>query len=113
MTPPLRQALNQQVTQFHTLEHQVHSMATQRGWELPDLSVIAEYLTEQKIKRKLRFHKTDSQIAAIAILNNTQTMISHLQVKARTEELSSGIAILFQRYLDAIQTQIRQLQQFL
>ena len=113
MMPQLRMVLTAQLAQFHNFETQAHCLATQRGWDIPDLSVMKEYLTEHRTRRRLRFHKTDSHIAAMAILSNTQTLISHLQITPPADAHITGINILSQRYLDCIQSQIRQLQQFL
>ena len=113
MTPPLRNLLNQQLTQLHNLENQAHTMATQRGWDIRDISVMSEYLTVRKTKKKLRFHKSDSQIAATVILSNAQTIIVLLRAEKSNIETNSTLQILSQRYLDCIHNHIRQLQQFL
>ena len=113
MMPQLRMVLTAQLAQFHDFETQAHCLATQRGWDVHELSVMAEFLTERQTKRSLRFHKTDSGIAAAAILSNTQAMISHMQISPPTDTLNTGISILSQRYLDCIQGHIRQLQKFL
>jgi len=113
MLPQLRLALTGHLARFHNFETEAHCLATQRGWDIPDLSVMAEFLTEHKTRNRLRFHKTDSHIAAIAIMSNTQAMISHLQIVPPADALSTGISILSQRYLDCIQEHIRQLKPFL
>ncbi len=111
MSPKLRNTLNVHLAQFHSIETRAHCLASQRGWDIPELSIMREYLTVREINRKLRFRKTDAKIASILILSNTQTMVNHLTVTKMCTGESSGI--LSQRLLDGLNSNIHQLQQFL
>jgi len=109
----LQNALESQLNEYDTIESEAHSLATTRGWELPELNPSIRFMAEMMTRAKLKYGNTDSKIAGMMIQGNTRGMITGLknlhQYSSRDEQIKS----LSQKLLDCEQENIRQMQPFL
>lgn len=113
MRPGLRKALESQLAEYDTIESEAHAIASQRGWELPELQPGKRFLSNMMTRSKLRFGNTDSRIADMMIQGNTRGMITGLKTLHQWPEQDSQISFLSQKLLDCESANIRQMQQFL
>ena len=113
MRPGLRKALESQLLEFDAIETEAHSIASQRGWELPELDSAVRLMTDMMTRMKLHRANTDSQIAGMMIQGNTKGMIKGLKELHQFPETDGQISILSQKLLDCETANIRQMQSFL
>lgn len=113
MRPGLRKALESQLAEYDAIESEAHALASQRGWELPELQPGKRFISNAMTRSRLRFGNTDSRIADMMIQGNTRGMITALKVRHQWPERDAQIAFLSQKLLDCENANIRQMQQFL
>lgn len=113
MRPGLRKALEGQLQEYDSIESEAHSIASQRGWELPELDPAVRLMTDMMTRMKLHRANTDSQIADMMIQGNTKGMIRGLKELHQFPESDDQISILSQKLLDCETANIRQMQSFL
>lgn len=113
MRPGLRKALESQLAEYDTIESEAHAIASQRGWELPELQPGKRFMSNMMTRSKLRFGNTDSRIADMMIQGNTRGMITGLKTLHQWPEQDCQISFLSQKLLDCESANIRQMQQFL
>jgi len=113
MRPGLRKALESQLHEYDVIETEAHSIATQRGWELPELDPAKRFLADRMTRMKLNRRNTDSKIADMMIQGNTKGMIKGLKNLHQFPEQDEQVSILSQRLLDCETANIRQMQGFL
>ena len=113
MRPGLRKALESQLREYDSIESEAHSIASQRGWELPELQPAARFMADMMTKSKLRFGNTDSKIAGMMIQGNTRGMITGLKNSHQFNKQDEQINILTQKLLDCETANIRQMQSYL
>lgn len=113
MRPGLRKALESQLHEYDAIETEAHSIATQRGWELPELDPAKRFLTDRMTRMKLNRRNSDSRIADMMIQGNTKGMIKGLKDLHQFPEQDDQVSILSQRLLDCETANIRQMQGFL
>lgn len=113
MRPGLRKALQSQLHEYDSIETEAHSIATQRGWELPELDPAVRFLADKMTRFKLNGRNTDSKIAGMMIEGNTKGMIKGLKNIHQFDQQDDQIRILSQKLLDCETANIRQMQGFL
>ena len=113
MRPGLRKALESQLQEYDSIESEAHSIATQRGWELPELDPAVRLMTDMTTRMKLSHGNSDSKIADMMIQGNTKGMIKGLKNLHQFPEADSQISTLSQKLLDCETANIRQMQGFL
>lgn len=113
MRPALRKALESQLHEYDVIETEAHAIASQRGWELPELDPAKRFLADRMTRMKLNRRNTDSKIADMMIQGNTKGMIKGLKNLHQFPEQDDQISILSQRLLDCESANIRQMQGFL
>ena len=113
MRPALRKALESQLREYDSIESEAHSIASQRGWELPELQSAVRFMADMMTRSKLRFGNTDSKIAGMMIQGNTRGMITGLKNAHQFNKQDEQISILTQKLLDCETANIRQMQDFL
>lgn len=113
MRPGLRKALESQLREYDAIESEAHYIASQRGWELPELQPGARFLAGMSARMKLRFGNTDSKIAGMMIQGNTRGMITGLKNAHQYSAQDEPVSILSQKLLDCENANIRQMQTFL
>ena len=113
MRPGLRKALESQLQEYDSIESEAHSIASQRGWELPELDPAKRVMTDMMTRMKLSRGNSDSKIADMMIQGNTQGMIKGLKNLHQFPETDTQISTLSQKLLDCETANIRQMQGFL
>lgn len=112
-TPALRRALESQLQEYDAIESEAHSIAAQRGWELPELDpavrVVADMMTRMRISRR----DPDSKIADMMIQGNTKGMVKSLKNLHRFDYEDAQISTISQKLLDCETANIRQMKAFL
>lgn len=113
MRPGLRKALESQLQEYDSIETEAHSIATRRGWELPELDPAMRLMAGISTRMKLNGRNTDSKIAGMMIQGNTRGMIKGLKNLHQLAGADEQIHILSQKLLDCETANIRQMQGYL
>lgn len=113
MRPALRKALQSQLREYDTIESEAHCIASQRGWDLPELDPAVRFLTDRMTRMKLHRANSDSRIADMMIQGNTRGMIKGLKNLHQYPNADAQISILSQKLVDCENANIRQMQTFL
>ena len=113
MRPALRKALQSQLREYDAIESEAYALAAQRGWELREIQPGKKMTTGIMTQMKLRHRNSDSQIADLMIMGNTQGMIQGLKNLHQYQQQDSQVSALSQRLLDCETASIRQMQSFL
>ena len=113
MRPGLRKALESQLREYDSIETEAHTIATQRGWELPELDPGVRFMADMMTRMKLTGRNTDSKIAGMMIQGNTKGMITGLKNIHQLEGQDEKVNILSQKLLDCENANIRQMHQYL
>lgn len=113
MRPALRKALESQLREYDSIETQAHHIASQRGWELPELDPAVRFMTDRMARFKLTWGNTDSKIAGMMIQGNTRGMIKGLKDAHQFNKPDDQIRLLSRKLLDCETANIRQMQSFL
>lgn len=113
MRPGLRKALESQLMEYDSIESEAHFIATQRGWELPELDPAVRFMTDMTTRMKLSRGNSDSKIADMMIQGNTKGMIKGLKNLHQFPNQDDQISTLSQKLLDCETANIRQMQGFL
>lgn len=111
--PGLRKALELQLREYDSIESETHAIASQRGWELPDMDPAARFFSDRAIRMKLTRGNCDSKIADMMIRSNTNGMIIGLKNLHQFPSPDQQVTILSQKLLDCETANIRQMQSFL
>ena len=53
MRPGLRKALESQLREYDAIESEAHAIASQRGWELPELDPAQRFMADAMTRMKL------------------------------------------------------------
>jgi len=113
MRPGLRKALESQLREYDCIESEAHCIASQRGWDLPELDPAVRFMADMMTRMKLRRANSDSKIADMMIQGNTRGMIKGLKNIHQFPDTDAQISILSQKLLDCENANIRQMQTFL
>ena len=113
MQPGLRRALTDQLKEYDSIETEAHTIAHQRGWEVPELDPAVRFMADRVTRMKLTGRRSDSKIAAMMVQGNTQGMIKGLKNLHQLERRDERLQILTQKLLDCEDANIRQMHQFL
>ena len=113
MRPGLRTALESQLRAYDRIESEAHSIASQRGWDLPELEPAVRVFSGVTARMKLTRGNCDSRIADMMIRHNTKGMIRGLKNLHQFPSQDCQINTLSQRLLDCETANIRQMQLFL
>lgn len=113
MKPQLRQALEDQLKEYDSIETEAHTIAFQRGWEVPELDPAVRFMADRMTRMKLMGKGSDSRIAAMMIQGNTRGMIKGLKNMHHMKQPDQRVQTLTQKLLDCETANIRQMQQFL
>lgn len=113
MRPSLRKALESQLQEYDSIEHEAQAIAASRGWELRDLEPAAKGMANLMTRIRLSYGNTDSKLAAMMIQGNTRGMILGLKDLHQFNRPDAQVATLSQKLLDCETANIRQMQSFL
>ena len=113
MKPDLQKALESQLQEYDAIESQAHALASQRGWELPELNAGVKLMSDMASRMQLSYGHSDSKIADMMIIGNTRGMVKGLKNLHHWKEHDSQIENLSQKLIDTEVANIRQMQPFL
>lgn len=113
MRPGLRKALESQLREYDSIESEAHAIASQRGWEVPELDPAVRFMSDMMTRMKLSRGNSDSKIADMMIQGNTKGMIKGLKNIHQFPGTDTQINTLSQKLLDCENANIRQMQSFL
>ena len=113
MRPGLRKALESQLQEYDAIESEAHAIASQRGWEVPELDPAVRMMSNMMTKMKLTRGNRDSRIADMMIQGNTKGMVKSLKNLHQFAQSDEQINTLSQKLLDCETANIRQMQGFL
>lgn len=113
MGPGLRKALQSQLREYDTIETEAHTLASQRGWELPELDPAVRIMADMMTRARLTGRGSDTKIAGMMIQGNTRGMIKGLKNIHQYTGQDAPIRILSQKLLDCEAANIRQMQGYL
>ena len=113
LRPSLRKALESQLQEYDSIESQAHALASQRGWELPELQPGKRLMADMMTRMKLSYGNSDSKIADMMILGNTRGMVKGIKNMHQWADHDSQIENLSQKLIDCETANIRQMQSFL
>lgn len=111
--PDLRKALESQLREYDCIESEAHTLASQRGWDLPELEPIAKFMADRMSRMKLPRGDCDSKIADMMIQGNTKGMIKSMRNLHQYPHTDDRISNISQKLLDCETANIKQMQQFL
>ena len=109
----LQKALESQLKEYDSIESQAHALASQRGWQLPELNHGVRVMSDMASRMKLTYGQSDSKIADMMIIGNTRGMVKGLKNMHHWKEHDSQIETLSQKLIDTEVANIRQMQPFL
>ena len=113
MGTALREALHSQLREYDAIETEVHALAGQRGWELPELDPAVRVMADMMTRTRLLGRSSDSRIAGMMIQGNTRGMIKGLKNIHQYTGQDTPVRVLSRKLLDCETANIRQMQQFL
>lgn len=113
MRPALRKALEQQLREYDQIETEAHALASQRGWELPELDPAVRMMSNMVTRMKLTGSGSESRIADMMIQGNTKGMVKGLKDIHQFAQQDGPVCALSQKLLDTETANIRQMQNFL
>ena len=113
ISEPLRNVLSSQLQEYDMIETEAHALASQRGWELPELDPAVRFMTDAMIRIKLRGTRNSSKIADLMIKGNTKGVVKGIRNLHQLGEHDEKLQTLCQKLLDCEKTSIRQMEGFL
>lgn len=113
MRSSLRKALEDQLHEYDSIETEANTIASQRGWDLPELDPSVRFMADMMTRMKLTGSNTDSKIAGMMIQGNTKGMITGLKNLHQFQGKDERIRVISQKLLDCETANIRQMQPFL
>lgn len=113
MRPGLRKALESQLQEYDCIESEAHAIASQRGWDLPEIDPAVRIMTGMMCRARLSRGNADSKIAGMMIQGNTRGMIKGLKNQHQFNKQDLQVNTLTQKLLDCETSNIRQMQSFL
>lgn len=113
MRPGLRKALESQLQEYDSIETEAHAIASQRGWELPELDPAVRAMANMMTRMRLTGGNHESKIAGMMIQGNTRGMITGLKNIHQFVQPDSQVSAVSQKLLDTETANIRQMQGYL
>lgn len=113
MRPSLRDALKSQLKEYDTIESEAHALASQRGWELPELDPAVRAMSNMMSRMKLIGGNTDSKIANMMILGNTRGIVKQRKNMNHYSGNDNRICSINQKLLDTERANVQQMEEYL
>lgn len=113
MSAPLRNVLNAQLREYDIIETEAHALASQRGWELPELDPAVRFMTDAMIRMQTKGSVNSSKIAELMIKGNTKGVVKGIRNLHQLGQEDGKLQILCQKLLDCEKANIRQMEGFL
>lgn len=113
MSAPLRGALESQLREYDIIETEAHALASQRGWELPELDPAIRFMTDAMTRMRLGRGGNSSRIADMMIKGNTKGVVKGIRNLHQLGQEDEKLQVLCQKLLDCERANIRQMEGFL
>lgn len=113
MLPALRQTLEAHLYELETIETELYTTASCRGWDLIDMDTALKLFYSLHIHLHMYFSGSTSKIAAFVIRANTTVIITILSTVHRTTQEDTHIQFLSQKILDCASVYIHRLHGYL
>ena len=107
-----RDALRSQKKEYDSIEREVYSIASSRGWELQELNPMTKLLSNASARTSMLSRDPDSKIAEMMINGNTKGMIKNLK-NLHQGPTDSVISAISQKLIDTEYANIRQMRGYL
>ena len=108
-----RSALRSQLKEYDSIEDEAHSIASARGWELPELQSGIRVMSDMMTRAKLTVKKSDSNIAGMMIQGNTKGIITGLKNRHHWSGGDDRIGALSEKLLKTEDSNITQMKPYL
>lgn len=109
----LRDALQDQLREYDSIEREANAIASSRGWDLKNLDPMAKTMSKMYTRMNLQFGEADSKIAAMMIQGNTRGIIKGLKNLHHAKNADARITAVSQKLLDCEHANIKQMQGYL
>lgn len=109
----LKNALQEQLKDYHSIEKEAYSLAAARGWEMQEINAMSKTMSEMYARANLCGGNKDSRIAAMMIQGNTRGMIKGIKNLHHRKGSDVQIGALSQKLLDIEDANIKQMQGYL
>ena len=109
----LKSALHSQLREYDTIEREVQSIASARGWELEDLAPVAKTMSKMVTRMQLSYGDRNSKVAAMMVQGNTRGMIKGLKNMHHYKREDNRVTQICQKLLDREEENIKQMQGFI
>lgn len=113
MKPSLHKALESQLREYDTIESEAHSIASARGWELPELDPAVRLMSNMMTRMMLTGKEVDSKIAKMMIQGNTKGMIKQTKNIHHYSGNDTQIQNVNQKLLDTETNNMKQMYPYL
>lgn len=113
MRPSLHKALESQLQEYDSIESEAHSIASARGWELPELDPAVRFMSNMMTRMQLTGNEVDSKIAKMMVQGNTKGIIKQNRDIHRYSGNDEAICRMSQKLLDTEQNNLKQMYPFL
>lgn len=111
--PELQLLLQEQLTEYKTIEVESNQLATRHGWEIPPRNKVLEKMSTTCAKCRLFVGDTDSVIAGMLIQGNTRGMILGIKNLKQVQELDDSVENVANKLLNLENVNIQKSQEFL
>lgn len=113
MSPQLHKALESQLKEYDNIESEAHTIAFQRGWELPELDPAVRVMTNMITRMKITGNDHDTKIADMMITGNTRGIVKGFRNLHQFSGEDDRVRTLSQKLLDTENANIRQMEFYL
>lgn len=111
--PALKSTLDARLQEFRFIEGQSCTIASARGWDIPEPVWGKQTAAGLSSRFKLGRGNRESKIAESLILSNTKAMIAELRFFHQSQQTDSQIRFLSQKLFDCQTALIRQMRDYL
>ena len=108
--PELKNALQDQLNEYDSIEQEAHAIAASRGWEIEELDPAIKFMAQMYSKANLTFGHVDSKIAAMMIQGNTRGMIKNLKNSHHVKDADERVMSLSQKLFTCEEANVKQMQ---
>lgn len=109
----LQEALSSQLKEYDTIEEEVLRLASNRGWQLEEISGSVRAMSGMMSRAKLMGGDRDSKIAGMMIQGNMRGIIKGLKDQHQSQRSDGQVQALSEKLLSTEDNNIDQMKPFL
>ncbi len=109
----LQEALSSQLKEYDTIEEEVLRLASNRGWQLEEISGSVRAMSGMMSRAKLMGGDRDSKIAGMMIQGNMRGIIKGLKGQHQSQRTDGQVQALSEKLLSTEDNNIDQMKPFL